>query len=51
MEKRQGLKVACPEEIAYRLGYINKAELQRLGNVFNNQYGRYLLQISEEKVY
>ena len=51
MEKRQGLKVACPEEIAYRLGYIDKAHLQQLGNAFKNQYGRYLLQISEEKVF
>ena len=51
MERRQGLKVACPEEIAYRLGYIDKAQLQRLGKLFNNQYGRYLLQISEEKVF
>jgi glucose-1-phosphate thymidylyltransferase len=51
MEKRQGLKVACPEEIAYRLGYIDKAHLQQLGSAFNNQYGQYLLQISEEKVF
>jgi len=51
MERRQGLKVACPEEIAYRLGYIDKAQLQRLGKLLNNQYGRYLLQISEEKVF
>jgi glucose-1-phosphate thymidylyltransferase len=51
VEKRQGLKVACPEEIAYRLGYIKKAQLQQLGNAMKNQYGRYLLQISEEKVY
>jgi glucose-1-phosphate thymidylyltransferase len=51
MEKRQGLKVACPEEIAFRLGYISKARLQQLGKAFNNQYGQYLLQISEEKVF
>jgi glucose-1-phosphate thymidylyltransferase len=51
VEKRQGLKVACPEEIAYRLGYIDKAQLQELGHAIRNQYGRYLLQISEEKVF
>ena len=51
VEKRQGLKVACPEEIAYRLGYFSKEQLQRLGEGIRNQYGRYLLQILEEKVF
>ncbi len=51
VEKRQGLKVACPEEIAFRLGYIDQAQLRRLGDSIKNQYGRYLLQISEEKVF
>jgi len=51
MEKRQGLKVACPEEIAYRLGYIDREQLQRLGNGIRNEYGRYLLQILEENVF
>jgi glucose-1-phosphate thymidylyltransferase len=51
MEKRQGLKVACPEEIAYRRGYIDREQLQRLGNGIKNEYGRYLLQILEENVF
>ncbi len=51
MEKRQGLKVACPEEIAYRQGYIDQGQLRRLGEKINNQYGRYLLQILDEKVF
>jgi glucose-1-phosphate thymidylyltransferase len=51
MEKRQGLKVACPEEIAYRLGYIDREQLLRLGNRIRNEYGTYLLQILEENVF
>lgn len=51
VEKRQGLKVACPEEIAYRLGYLSKEQLLRLGSQIKNQYGRYLLQIAEERVF
>lgn len=51
VEKRQGLKVACPEEIAYRLGYIDKEQMHRLGSSINNQYGRYLLQVVDEKVF
>ena len=51
VEKRQGLKVACPEEIAYRFGYITKEQLQGLGSRIKNQYGRYLLQIAEERVF
>jgi glucose-1-phosphate thymidylyltransferase len=50
VEKRQGLKVACPEEIAYRLEYIDRQQLQRLGERTKNQYGQYLLQILEEKM-
>ncbi|MGI9101572.1 MAG: glucose-1-phosphate thymidylyltransferase RfbA [Terriglobales bacterium] len=51
VEKRQGLKVACPEEIAYRLGYIDKQQLQQLGAEIKNQYGRYLMQIVEDRVF
>jgi len=51
IEKRQGLKVACPEEIAYRFGYLTKEQLQQLGSRIKNQYGQYLLQIVDEKVF
>ncbi|SHJ52887.1 glucose-1-phosphate thymidylyltransferase RfbA [Propionispora hippei] len=50
LQERQGLMVACPEEIAYRMGYISQEKLLQLGNVMkNNSYGQYLLQLSEEK--
>jgi glucose-1-phosphate thymidylyltransferase len=43
IEKRQGLKVACPEEIAYRAGYIDAAQVERLAaTMANNGYGQYL---------
>jgi glucose-1-phosphate thymidylyltransferase len=46
IERRQGLKIACPEEIAYRLGYIDAAALERLGQALaKNRYGQYLLEI------
>jgi glucose-1-phosphate thymidylyltransferase len=51
VEKRQGLKVACPEEIAYRFGYLNREQLQGLGSKIKNQYGTYLLQIAQERVF
>jgi glucose-1-phosphate thymidylyltransferase len=51
VEKRQGLKVACPEEIAYRLGYIDREQLNKLAAGINNQYGKYLLQIIDDKVF
>ena len=44
IEQRQGLKIACPEEIAYRMGYIDAGQLQRLAAPMrNNGYGQYLL--------
>jgi len=52
LEKRQGLKVACPEEIAFRKGYIDAAQLERLAAPMRkNGYGAYLMQILTEKVY
>jgi glucose-1-phosphate thymidylyltransferase len=49
IERRQGLKVACPEEIAYRLGYIDGSALQKLGEqMAHNGYGRYLLGLLRE---
>ncbi len=51
IEKRQGLKVACIEEIAYEMGYISKAELIELAQPLKkNQYGQYLLRRAEEDV-
>jgi glucose-1-phosphate thymidylyltransferase len=52
IERRQGLKVACPEEIAYRLGYIDEAQLKALaGRIAKSTYGQYLLRMLEDKVY
>jgi glucose-1-phosphate thymidylyltransferase len=49
IERRQGLKIACPEEIAYRLGYIDAAALERLGSsMAKNGYGQYLLALLRE---
>ena len=52
IERRQGLKVACPEEIAYRLGYISAAQLEALAaRLGKSTYASYLHRILEEKVY
>ncbi|HZQ62147.1 MAG TPA: glucose-1-phosphate thymidylyltransferase RfbA [Casimicrobiaceae bacterium] len=51
IERRQGLKIACPEEIAYRLGYIDAAQVERLGQTMaKNRYGQYLLSLLREPV-
>ena len=50
LEKRQGMKISCIEEIAFRMKYIDKDQLQLLGNeLANNQYGQYLLKIAETR--
>jgi glucose-1-phosphate thymidylyltransferase len=52
LEKRQGLKVACPEEIAYRAGWIGAAELERLAApLAKSGYGAYLMNVLRERVY
>lgn len=52
LQKRQGLMVACPEEIAYRSGYISAAQLEALAQPMrNNAYGAYLLQLLRERVF
>jgi glucose-1-phosphate thymidylyltransferase len=50
IEERQGLKVACPEEIAYRMGYIDAEQVVRLAEPLkNNNYGQYLLELAEDE--
>jgi len=52
IEKRQGLKVACPEEIAFRLGYIDEVQLRALAaKIAKSSYGQYLLRMLEDTVY
>jgi glucose-1-phosphate thymidylyltransferase len=52
LQQRQGLKVSCPEEIAFRQGWIDRARLETLGQALaKNGYGQYLLQIVKEKVH
>ena len=50
IETRQGLKVACPEEIAWRMKYIDSEQMCRLADPMKkNSYGRYLLQLVERE--
>ena len=50
IEKRQGLKVACIEEVAYRMGYIDKEQVRKLAELFpESDYGEYLLKIAAEE--
>jgi len=49
IEKRQGLKIACLEGIAYRMGWITADRMRELAQpMIKNQYGQYLLQVVEE---
>ncbi|WP_160153839.1 glucose-1-phosphate thymidylyltransferase RfbA [Microbulbifer sp. ALW1] len=52
IEARQGLKIACPEEVAYRMGYISAEKLQQLAQpLLKSGYGEYLLQVIEDRVF
>jgi glucose-1-phosphate thymidylyltransferase len=48
MQERQGVMISCPEEIAYRMGYIDKDQLLELSTLLNNSYGDYLRQLLAE---
>jgi glucose-1-phosphate thymidylyltransferase len=51
IEERQGLKIACLEEISFRKGYISKEKLLELAKpLLKNQYGQYLVKVANEKV-
>jgi glucose-1-phosphate thymidylyltransferase len=52
VERRQGLKIACPEEVAFRNGWIDAAQLEALAApMLKNGYGQYLMQVLRERVY
>ena len=52
IQRRQGLKVSCPEEIAYRLGYIDSGQVEVIAGGFKqNEYGKYLLKMLHDKVH
>ena len=52
IEKRQGLKICCPEEISFRMGYISAEQLQSLAApLLKNSYGQYLLSILKDRVF
>lgn len=50
MEERQGMMISCPEEIAYRLGFIDKQTLIQQAKRINNQYGEYLMRLVDEEI-
>jgi glucose-1-phosphate thymidylyltransferase len=50
IQERQGLKIACVEEMAYRLDFIDRDQLRELaGDMLNNEYGQYLLEVADDK--
>ena len=50
IEKRLSLKVACIEEVAYRMGYTDKEQVRKLAESFlENNYGQYLLEVADEE--
>ena len=50
IQKRQGLKIACVEEIAWRMGYIDSDQLKKLAEPYlKNEYGQYLMEIVDER--
>ena len=52
IQRRQGLKISCPEEIAYKLGYIDASQVEAVANgLKQNEYGKYLLKMLEQKTF
>jgi glucose-1-phosphate thymidylyltransferase len=52
VEKRQGLKICCPEETAYRMGLIGAADLRRLAQAApDNGYGEYLRRVLDDRIF
>jgi glucose-1-phosphate thymidylyltransferase len=49
IEKRQGLKIGCPEEVSYRMGFIDAVQLQGLADTMENEYGTYLQSIATQR--
>ncbi|MEM9987357.1 MAG: glucose-1-phosphate thymidylyltransferase, partial [Bacteroidota bacterium] len=50
IEKRQGLKIGCIEEIAYRMGYIDEAQLEKIADpLIKSGYGSYLMKLLEDQ--
>ena len=51
VEERQGLMIGCPEEVAYRMGFIDRDQLRKLGNALShNSYGEYLIRLVDEEI-